>query len=548
MRMRSWLVVGVTILAACSSFDEGNGSAPPPGNVDDAGSDGGSSGTSQVPGQPPDTSFLIDPVSAVVTVVQGKDAPVALLIKRGKNLVGGVDIVVKGLPDGVTASPLSITGTDGTLVLTASAGAAQGSAADAVIEASAGGTTLKTTLKIFVRGAPGALDTTWAAGTGRANDIFGPTFVSGFMALVLGDDDSVYGVGSCNDGGINHTCAVHVLADGTPDTAYGNAGLALQTTSSPHGAALTSDGRLVVVGGEGAGYATIARFAPAGAPDGTFGTGFVGPGTASLGTGGLAGQNLGAYGVAIRKKDGNLFVAWDNFDGSVVKNGSMRLDASGALVGQYGPGGTARSAVGGWSAILVRNDGGATDGNLITAWAGADLSGFLQVAGDTGTVDSTQSQGGLRREVPLLGARRPQSGMGGAVILADGTTVLPVTATPGIYVRAVTRAGDAAPGFGSSGVAGPFALGGEATGIAAQADGKVIVAVEDTSGATGQHIVRFTTAGAIDPDFGDQGHVKTQIGSTSLGRKVVVQKSGRILVAGEKLSPGRNGAVTAYWQ
>lgn len=537
---RIFLLVAVSVVGACGVFgSDDEPSASPPDVVD--GVDGGEDGNPAVGGQPADYAFTIDPLASTTTIVQGATAKVTITVKRGKFLKEPITITTRDLRDGVAAKPLTITGDSGELELFAPAAAAQGPA-EGLIVGAARGAEVTTPVKGFVRGAPGAIDTTFGVG-GTLLDLYGVDLGTRVEDLVVAPDDSLYVVSRCPQ----EVCVIHVGADGAVDKAYGTNGVGQLAFTFPHAAALQGDGKLVVVGGGDASY--VGRLDVQGQPDTAFGTGAPGPGTSSIGTGGLNGTSRGAWGVALRA-DGDIFVGWDNQDGTVVKNGSMRLGPNGVLRPAYGLSGTARSMIGLTTAMTVRNNPASpSNGNLlmIAAVEGTDSFGVLQSAGDTGTADA--QFGGSVRYTTLLGVHRPPTNtagfgrMPGLVELPDGSIITPFSANDGLFLYKMGPTFAGAAGFGTDGLAGPFAVKGDATGIALQADGKILVALKHEAG---QEAIRFTSNGAVDTEFGQNGHVLTLFGTSSFGRRVVVQKSGRIVLTGGTTQP-YNVALTAYW-
>lgn len=85
-----------------------------------------------------------------------------------------------------------------------------------------------------------------------------------------------------------------------------------------------------------------------------------------------------------------------------------------------------------------------------------------------------------------------------------------------------------------------------AESLAIQSDGKIILAgfAYNLGGGTNDFAVaRYTASGALDPTFGNGGFVLTPIGSGSdLGHSVVVQSDGKIVVAGQS-SNGSNEEI-----
>ena len=150
-------------LAACSSFggtaDDG---ASTPGSPDmDGGSSSGKEGgvTGVAPGE-----IEIAPIPDRAFVVQGSSLDVPIHLVRGAMASDAVDISVTGAPAGVTIRSITIAAdsSDGTLSVMTTGDAKQASL-DLTISAkrtSADGAEGK--LPVFVRGAPGTLDTTFA--------------------------------------------------------------------------------------------------------------------------------------------------------------------------------------------------------------------------------------------------------------------------------------------------------------------------------------------------------------------------------------------------
>lgn len=277
-----------------------------------------------------------------------------------------------------------------------------------------------------------------------------------------------------------------------------------------------------------------------GAPDTGFGDAVLGPGTKLLGTGGLNGSNLGAL-VASVRKDGDIFLAWDNLDVASTKNGSMELTPAGQLRTTYGAGGTGRNAIALTTGIAVRNDGGPSDGNLAMLFVNTGTVTFQQISPITGGYDPLV---GGQKTLFLAGAKRSNAGPQGLVVFPDGSIAGAFQAADGVYLLKYTAVGAPSPGFGASGIAGPFASPGEPTGIAVQSDGKLLVSY-DTGGLS-----RFTTTGLRDDDFGDHGDhgsIPAIAPTVQARRSVVVQKNGRILLGGERGTTVIDGSITAYW-
>jgi uncharacterized delta-60 repeat protein len=77
-----------------------------------------------------------------------------------------------------------------------------------------------------------------------------------------------------------------------------------------------------------------------------------------------------------------------------------------------------------------------------------------------------------------------------------------------------------------------------AQGVAIQPDGKIIVAgYADTSLDLDFAVMRFNADGTLDPSFGGDGKVTTDIGGDDVGNAVAIQADGKIVVAGSSGVP-----------
>ncbi len=88
-------------------------------------------------------------------------------------------------------------------------------------------------------------------------------------------------------------------------------------------------------------------------------------------------------------------------------------------------------------------------------------------------------------------------------------------------------AGDPDPSFGSGGSVSDTR--GSVEGLAVQSDGKVIVSGRDAQGFL---LARYLPNGALDPSFGDGGYVETAFPANGDASAVAVQPDGKIVVAG----------------
>jgi uncharacterized delta-60 repeat protein len=97
-----------------------------------------------------------------------------------------------------------------------------------------------------------------------------------------------------------------------------------------------------------------------------------------------------------------------------------------------------------------------------------------------------------------------------------------------------TRSGALDSGFGRGGnVSTSFGSGSQASALAVQKDGKIVVAGTALVGrGSGGLLARYTVRGTLDTGFGRGGKVSTIFGSNSRVAAVAIQPDGKIVVAG----------------
>lgn len=525
-------LLSVASLAGCESFGSGDRTpseaVPPP-----------------IVGTAVDTTIALEPIAGRTFVVQGQTARIPVKLRRGNGATGPVTIAVNGLRAGLAPRTLVLPSgvTEAELVLDATADAQQGEL-DANIAATleptgdveTGVQTSTTALPLFVRGAPGAVDTTFGAG-GFATNVFASE--AWLVDLVVLPDDRILAVSELRSD-VARAAARRLAADGKVDETYGDGGTAKLGFNYPTAAVAEPDGELTIVGGANA-SCVVGRLDRQGKPDTTFGDFSFGAGTFGISTG-ASGVANAPYGVAIRP-DGDLAVAfaWQH---GVSLIGVARVSRAGTLVGSFGTDGFA-------GATLGTNTAGAgftvrSTGQIVAAGSFDAGVGVVQWTGDSGARDSSFGATNGAASFP-----RPSTGASpaGVVVLADDSVVAPYLDSASgqlVLVRFGRDGKTLEPSFGTSGIAGPFAASGELTDIVRQNDGKLLVMLSHTGG---QEILRFMPTGAPDASFGSQGRVVTKIGTDSLGKAIALQKDGRILVGGRATNDGVtfDSTVTRYW-
>lgn len=335
-------------------------------------------------------------------------------------------------------------------------------------------------------------------------------------------------------GGVAHA------ADGDLDGAFGGDGKV--TTTFPGGAyaqavAIQPDGKIVAVGaaaGESAaGEFALARYETDGTLDATFGT----DGRVTTAVSGDGGGEARA--VAIQS-DGKIVAA-----GTVNREtfALARYDPDGTLDATFGSGGivttdlTPRYDIA--YGVVIQPDGKivavgmATPGSVWRpAWA-------LVRYDPGGTLDpSFGSDGMVVTKFGVWGEARA------VALQANGKIVAVGTNGRGFALARYLPDGTLDASFGNDGKVGRSFDGGWANAVALQPDGKIVAAgdYEIFSFA----VARYTARGELDPTFGGDGRVTTDVGTGEQGvAGLVIQPSGKIVAAGSA-GPHEYGDPTVW--
>jgi len=134
-------------------------------------------------------------------------------------------------------------------------------------------------------------------------------------------------------------------------------------------------------------------------------------------------------------------------------------------------------------------------------------------------------------------------GITGVAIQPDNKIVAAgslATATSEFTVYRVQEGGGLDPDFGGTGIVmtqiTPGGGADRATGVAIQPDGNIVVAGRARTLVVGSFynfaLARYLPAGVLDDSFGDGGKVVFRFLDDSLGRKVIIQPDGKIVIAG----------------
>jgi uncharacterized delta-60 repeat protein len=378
----------------------------------------------------------------------------------------------------------------------------------------------------------------------------------------------------------NGVALVGYRPDGTFDPDFGDGGVA--ATSLPFAVLLDAiaapDGDVVVVGAIFGGPVTgwlVARYLPDGAPDPAFGQNGIARVFPDL----EAAVPLGGVdGVAAAGDDLVLRARREGTSG-LNDTALVRVGPDGKLVTGFGPDGTGSVRIGDSVAGAIA---ALPDGSFVSSFSGGGDAGLKYVSA-TGEVTATVSLAGLASgpsrvdgieagadgsvvvggpapgadgvallRVTPAHAVDPDFGTGGVatVPLQVGTTTaidqvpagtLLATGTPTVNdlrfeVGLVDATGALVPGYGDGGVA-TFADGASFKALLGTPSGAVLVgATSPTGDQPGDVLLRAVdAAGAADPDFGDGGVSRPDIGQPGQDEFSVVARlpDRRLLVAGD---------------
>ncbi|CAN5924871.1 hypothetical protein BH11MYX4_BH11MYX4_23220 [soil metagenome] len=453
-------------VGACTSFGaEGTPTpAEPDGGPGPQREDGG---PDPVPGSPATQgiTLTVDPVDPRF-IVQDKDNEIAFKITRVGTSTGPITVVASGLPVGSTAAPITVnTGaTKGTLRVHPAAAAPQGSLTFKLkaTESTPGGATSEAPVNAFVRGAPGALDTTFASGGQLVVGTNSSAFVIDSMQRIYaaGDDISRFD------------------RDGKP--APGKLADAMGTYKL-----FIKAGQLVACGGVTLATRGFYRFNLEGAPDQGFGVqGFV-----SFNRGGTIGADgieacgvtsAGALAASVATVSDSLLL-FNNANGSnggaVGYGGSMTAGLftdDGAFVG-------AKYAVGNESLIRASGAGVESSFNVLLPGTVDGITDVVQDSTQRYVVVGPSFIGRVTHGGALEAFPNTQPPFGGTLgeahlaLASDGKIIRAQTIGQQCAVMRYNADGTPDKAFGTNGAALLPATGCRVRGVALFADGRILL-------------------------------------------------------------------------
>ena len=379
--------------------------------------------------------------------------------------------------------------------------------------------------------APGDLDPTFGAG-GFVRD---PMPDNGAQATAVAIDGSgrvvVAGTSFVNaiDGNFG---VLRLVADGTPDAAFGSGGrashgFAAGTDEEGYGVAILADGRIVVGGtsfdiATGNDFAAL-RLAADGAVDATFGN----HGNGWM-TSGRPGNDTG---IALAQGSTGFLLGGYVDDGGGIDAAGFLIDSLGMPLPLFGDNGLVTGGADTNSAfaaalqpdgkVLLGGHADGDGGGGIALRFGADGAPDASFAGD-GRAD-------LGADVRIEGLH----------VLADGRIVAVGQHLGDAIVLRLLADGSADPAFGVGGVATLTAASQSAAQlfakeVAVQGDGALVVAGTAISPLDGAKVLAFRVAseGTLDAGFGNGGAALVDAPNDLFGEAVALQADGAIVIAG----------------
>jgi uncharacterized delta-60 repeat protein len=366
--------------------------------------------------------------------------------------------------------------------------------------------------------------------TVSVTDSYGCTGISSTYTLLISSGDP--------DGSLDSSFG----SDGKTTTHFGSGG------DIAFGVVLQPDGKAVAAGyafHEGKKRFALARYNVDGSLDATFNS------TGKVITSVSSGEDE-AHCLALQP-DGKIIAAGFTRP-ATAEVALVRYHTNGTLDTSFGSAGKVITAVAEGDddarAILIQ-----PDGKIVIVGYGYRSSGtndviILRYNAD-GTLDNGFGTGG---KLMFAFGGSYDNGFG-AALQPDGKIIAVGSTFDGLdhwAIARITSNGTLDSSFDSDGkITTSFATGSQsASGVAIQADGKIVVGGEaDIGGGYNFALARYNSNGSLDTTFGSGGKVTTDWhGRMDLGRSLAIQRDGKILLGGMARNPADkfNMAVARY--
>lgn len=534
----------LTLLAACGSGSSDDTPQTPPSTT-----------------PPPATANFTLALSAnKALILQGTSVTLDATVTRSAGFTGDVALAVTGLPDGVSVNAVTIESgvTTKQITLSAAASAAHSLPTEAAVKGTSGNTSAQQSITVTVRGVPGALDTSFAAGGKQITPVGISDEYAHAMAI---QPDGRIVVGGYANGASTDFALVRHLRDGGLDPSFGNGGKL--TTDIAGGSdvanalALQADGKILLAGStevpaKGKSFALV-RYNADGSLDAGFGSG--GKVVTSFGS-----PSDEAFAMVVQP-DGKIVVGGHTSGfGRGVDFALARYDSDGNLDASFGNAGKVVTAIVGLDgrdsvyALALQTIAGQT--HIVAAGGEGDF--IVTRYKPNGEVDPAFGIGARLEGVfgSIIGAARA------VMVTPDNRIVIAGHTMHDHAVLQLTESGQRDPSFGGG---TGFVITrvstinwNEATAVTRQADGKLVVGgwVYASNGSSGDFVLmRLGSDGVLDAGFGSGGIVITAVApglKDDGARAVALQADERLpavrsILAGSANDANYDFALTRHW-
>ncbi|MCL2725974.1 MAG: hypothetical protein FWD69_16235 [Polyangiaceae bacterium] len=432
-----------------------------------------------------------------LTLMHGATVTVNVTVARKNKYGGEVDVTIGNAPAGllVTSLKLGPSETSGTLTLAADASVPQGDLAGLTVDGTVPDATdtVSAPIHVFVRGAPGELDTTFAAqGVLDINADGSANGDGGVFNLGVDSTGRIYlgtGTISLTD---TPSIARRYTVDGAPDVTFGTDG----SVTSMGASAMFLAGRALYFVSSGP---NIQRFSLDGVLDTTFGEAgklTSDPANVEIANDIAVSQtgNIAVTGMA--QNGSGMQIRWFTSDGTDAGTTSKALPST-LQTGVYS--GSAFLAVGKSSLIRLTTAGGSFDSTF-----GVNKNGYANVVASTVDVQSMAVDADGR--YLISGYDSTNKSFSFARVLEDGTID---------------------PDLGS--VSGQFTTTSTTGAIRVDSSGHILQAA--TTDQNQCVVVRYNSDGTLDNTFGNANGETAPVNGCS-AKQLWFQPDGRIIVGG----------------
>lgn len=540
----------VTALAACGGGGSDSGTpANPPGQGADPGTN-----------PPPAASFTLALSTQKAVILQGTSVEVDATVTRSTGFDEAIVLAVTGLPNGVTAAPVSVAKGANTakVTLTADAAAPHSLPTDASVKGTSGTISAAQGVTVTVRGVAGSLDTSFGT-NGKAVTAVGPTDDYA-RAMAVQTDGKLVVVGYGSSGTSADFEVVRYQRDGALDTTFGTNGKVMTDVSTgsdvANAVAIQADGKIVVAGSsdvspKGKSFSLV-RYNADGSLDTTFGT--AGKVITSFGS-----QSDEAFALVIQA-DGKIVLGGHYYNATQGLDFALaRYETNGTLDFGFGVNGLAKAPVrpGNASASIYAMALQTIGGEQKIVAVGGEGDFTLSRFNANGTLDNTFRMGQSVDDVfgTVIGAARAVQ------VSADNKIIVAGHADHDFALLQLNEDGTNDTTFGDNGTVVTkvsTTSWDEAQAVTRQADGKLVVGgwvYPNNSSSADFVVARYTSAGVLDASFGTGGVTITPVApgtKDDAGRAILLQVDDRVptvrsIVAGSANDSNYDFALTRYW-